>query len=181
MDESGPHLVQASATWRAQVLPMAREFIDAGEPAGRGADPPWALAIEDFSAYITATEAARVAPGDGFVAMTTYWLGASDGRLLGQSRLRHELNDALRIEGGHIGYMIRPGERRRGYGTLILALTLGIARERGFEGVLITCDDDNEASWKIIERNGGRLQGLTPSPRSGKPVRRYRIEPRADS
>lgn len=167
-------LIAASADWRERLLPMAQEFVDVGEPGGRGADSPWRLALDDFGAYIAAIEDARATPLSGFVAMTTYWLVAG-GELVGQSRLRHELNDDLRIEGGHIGYGIRPSERRKRYGSLALELTLQMARARGLERVLITCDDDNVASRKIIGRSGGLFEGAEKSPRSGNLVNRYWI------
>jgi predicted acetyltransferase len=112
----------------------------------------------------------------GYVPQTTYLLRRSDGVLVGTSRLRHWLNPGLEIEGGHIGYDIRPSERRRGCGTRILALTLEKARERGLRRVLVTCDDDNVGSARVIERNGGRLQDRVTSPHSSKLIRRYWIE-----
>jgi len=42
--------------------------------------------------------------------------------------------------------------------------------------ILITCDDDNTGSWKIIEKNGGILDNKINDPRDGKLVRRYWIE-----
>ncbi|MEW5867934.1 MAG: GNAT family N-acetyltransferase [Chloroflexota bacterium] len=83
---------------------------------------------------------------------------------------------ALDLEGRHIGYAIRPVRWRRGYGTHILALTLEKARERGLRRVLVTCDKENTASARIIEKNGGRLAGEALAERSGKPVLRYWIE-----
>jgi predicted acetyltransferase len=112
----------------------------------------------------------------GQVPQTTYLLRRSDGALVGTSRLRHRLTPGLEVEGGHIGYDIRPSQRRRGYGTRILALTLEKARERGLRRVLVTCDDDNVGSARVIERNGGRLQDRVTSRHSGKLVRRYWID-----
>jgi len=96
--------------------------------------------------------------------------------ILGESRLRHYLSPALEVEGGHIGYAIRPSARRQGYGTRILALTLEKARDRGLRRVLVTCDADNFASRRIIEKNGGMLSGQAISPRTGVPVLQYWIE-----
>ena len=85
-------------------------------------------------------------------------------RVLGTSRLRHHLNERLRLMGGHIGYGIRPSEQRKGYGTQILALTLVEARKLGIKRVLVTCDVDNIASVRVIEKNGGFLaERVTPA------------------
>ena len=82
----------------------------------------------------------------------------------------------MMIEGGNIGYAIRPSERRKGFGTLILRLTLEKAKNIGLTRVLVTCDADNVASRKIIERNGGVLAGQVVSEHTGKLVMRYFID-----
>ncbi|MHB8934154.1 MAG: GNAT family N-acetyltransferase, partial [Bellilinea sp.] len=92
------------------------------------------------------------------------------------SRLRHRLTPLLEEEGGHIGYDIRPSERGKGYATLLLALTLEKARESGMAGVLVTCDEDNIASARVIEKNKGQLLNTVVSQTSGKQVRRYWID-----
>jgi len=66
--------------------------------------------------------------------------------------------------------------RQRGYGTELLRLALIEARNLGIQPVRITCDDDNVASIKIIERNGGVLSGRAVSTESGKAVRQYWVE-----
>jgi predicted acetyltransferase len=40
---------------------------------------------------------------------------------------------------------------------------------------MVTCDTDNIASARIIEKNGGLLSGHSTSPRSGKSVSQYWI------
>ena len=80
------------------------------------------------------------------------------GEYVGFVSIRHKLNKHLRQIGGHIGYQIRPSKRKQGYGTLILKLALQKAKKLGIKKALITCDDDNIGSWKIIESNAGILQ-----------------------
>ena len=71
---------------------------------------------------------------------------------VGIAKLRHYLNDKLKILGGHIGYCIRPKERGKGYGNLILKEALKKAKELGIECALLTCDKDNLFSRKVIEK-----------------------------
>ena len=68
---------------------------------------------------------------------------------------------------GHVGYAVVPWKRRRGYATRALALLLPIARAEGLTRVLVTCDDGNIASRKVILANGGAFAGTAPDPVTG--------------
>ena len=111
----------------------------------------------------------------GRVGDTHYWL-VRDGRILGAVRLRHRLTDALRIEGGHIGYEVRPSERRKGHATRMLALVLDKARALHLQRVMVTCDRDNVASAKVIRANGGVPGSQGPSADGARIVQRHWIE-----
>lgn len=80
------------------------------------------------------------------------------GDVVGFLAVRHRLNAFLLEEGGHIGYAVRPAARRRGHATRALGLALHRSAELGIDRVLVTCDDDNEASRRTIESNGGVLE-----------------------
>lgn len=114
---------------------------------------------------------------DGLVPCSYYWItdGAGDqedddGEFVGYLALRHELNDWLLEEGGHIGYSVRPSRRREGHASRALALAVRRAAELGLDRVLLTCDEDNDGSRRTIERNGGVYEDT----RKGK--RRYWID-----
>lgn len=92
-----------------------------------------------------------------FVPQTLYWLFI-DGSPVGTAKLRQYLNDSLRIIGGHIGYCVRPSERGKGYGNILLAETLKKAAEINIPRALFTCNEDNAASRRVIENNGGVLE-----------------------
>lgn len=104
----------------------------------------------------------------------SYWL-MENGKIIGTSRLRPQLNERFYRVGGHIGYDIAPSYRRKGYGTKLLALTLEKARALGLREVLITCDDDNIGSRKIIANNKGILKEIFEDEITKKKVRRYHI------
>ncbi len=93
----------------------------------------------------------------GLVPATTYFLVDEQGKVYGSLNLRHSLNNYLLKVGGHIGYGIRPSMRRKGYASMMLRQVLLICREMKLEKVLITCDEDNLASAKTIEKFGGVL------------------------
>lgn len=112
----------------------------------------------------------------GVVPSTTWWLVRDGERILAECRLRHRLNAMLEHEGGHIGYLVRPSERRLGYGTRLLGLALERARDFGLTRVLLTCDANNVGSARIIEHNGGVLENQVLSRHSGALVSRYWID-----
>jgi predicted acetyltransferase len=98
----------------------------------------------------------------GWYVDIVMWLVAGK-EYVGQASLRPELTSNYLIQfGGHIGYSIRPTKRRRGFGEKILALALQRGCDLGLHRVLITCDSDNVASQKIIERNGGTFESAMP-------------------
>jgi predicted acetyltransferase len=132
---------------------------------------------KDFGAYIRRVHDASVGVGlpDEYVPYTDYWL-VDNGEYIGRVSIRHTLNDHLLNLGGHIGYDIRPSRRERGYGKKILELALPKAKELGIEKVLVTCDEANIASRKIIEANGGVLEDKRPNPRGGSDKLRYWIQ-----
>jgi predicted acetyltransferase len=90
----------------------------------------------------------------GYVPSTTLWWVSGD-EYLGRIAIRHQLTPFLLEQGGHIGYDVRPSARRRGHATAMLAAALPVANKLGIDPALITCDDDNVGSRKVIEANGG--------------------------
>lgn len=97
--------------------------------------------------------------GPKYVPQTMYWL-IVDNIPVGIGKLRSYLNDNLNKVGGHIGYTIRPSQRGKGYGNIILKELLIKAKEKDIEKVLITCNENNILSRKVIESNGGKLENI---------------------
>lgn len=150
-------LASPSIKYKKSFLAAAREVIK--EDPGRVEAQ---VTEETFDAYLNRLENEAVGKNleNGRVQQSQFWLVDGE-KYIGRVSVRRRLNEALEKLGGHIGYFIRPTERGKGYGNKILELALQKARETGLEKVFITCDDENVASWKIIEKNGGVLQDNT--------------------
>lgn len=101
-----------------------------------------------------------------------YWLVEDEkDYFIGEITIRHRLNEALLLRGGHIGYVIRANEWGKGYGTKMLQMALAKAKQRGLQRVLITCNDSNLASAGVMEHNGFVMENKVMT--EGSLTRRY--------
>jgi predicted acetyltransferase len=115
----------------------------------------------------------------GHVPSTLLFAFDDGSRIVGRVSIRHWLNDFLLHEGGHIGYAVVPEFRRRGYATAMLRQAADIAYHTfGLDRVLVTCDDDNIASIRVIEKNGGVLENVVLGSDGRTRKRRYWLDAR---
>ncbi len=103
------------------------------------------------------------------VPATTFWL-VNENEYLGIGTIRHRLTKAIEEYGGHIGYAIRPSKWNQGYGKLHLKLLLKEAYKLKINPALVTCEETNIPSSKVIESNGGKLWDKLPIRSNGKEV-----------
>lgn len=153
-------LASPSERYRETYIEAVKEFQLENNPRASSFLELDVSAIEsDFPAFLRHIE--EIARGenlpDGWVAATEWWV-VREEVFVGRVHIRHELNDYLCEFGGHIGYSIRPSMRRKGYGTRALALGLEKAKFLGLHRVLVTADENNVPSLRIIEHNGGVLE-----------------------
>ena len=97
----------------------------------------------------------------GLVPSSTY-LGVreKDNYIVGMIDIRHYLNEYLTQVGGNIGYGVRKTERNKGYAKQMLKLALEKCKELKIKKVLITCDEDNIASEKVILSANAKLEDI---------------------
>jgi predicted acetyltransferase len=129
------------------------------------------IAEADFDAFVAKKLADASRTTETLVPKTHLW-AIADAQFVGRISIHHELNDALRVEGGHIGYDTVPSFRGRGVATEMLRQALPVARALGLREVLLTCDDTNAASIAVIEKCGGRLE-QTKVLAAARPAKRY--------
>lgn len=166
-------LVFPSEEYEREWIAVTKEFEESKEKI-----TPSALKnkVSDYKEFLD--EVRKISAGIGLpsymVPADIYFLVNKENRILGAIDIRHSLNDHLRNYGGHIGYGIRPSERRKGYATEMLRLALKICKEKQMNRVLITCDKTNEASSRTIKNNGGILENEVMN--SDILIQRYWIE-----
>ena len=97
----------------------------------------------------------------GLVPSSTYLaVREKDNYIVGMIDIRHYLNEYLTQVGGHIGYGVRKTERNKGYAKQMLKLALEKCKELKIKKVLITCDEDNIASEKVILSVNAKLEDI---------------------
>ena len=144
---------------------------------------PWPLAIkyhteEYFNNMIKELEQSeRGETSGGYAPTTTYWLYDEDeNKILGASNLRHYLTEEGIKYWGHIGYGIRPSERKKGYATELLKLTMLEAKKKNIDKVLLGAYTGNIGSWRVMEKCNGKLENIVIEEETGLPIKRYWID-----
>ncbi len=148
----------AIAEFRAEDRGLAADRTMLGEEIRRfGKDWPDPVGFAAYAAGQRAMALEETPRPAGFVPVTNLWWVQGD-EFLGRIAIRHRMTPLLLQSGGHIGYDMRPSARRKGHATAMLRTALPIAFDLGIDPALITCDVDNVASRRVIERNGGALE-----------------------
>lgn len=147
-----PRLIRPTTLVRASYLHgEAETALEEGLPTD------WLReAAADFTGFVEHRRAVRELWG---VPVTELWY--VDGTdYIGTVLIRHRLTPALARAGGHIGYHVVPGLRRRGHATQMLAQARVVCHELGLIEMLVTCPEDNIGSRRVIEANGGILSRI---------------------
>jgi predicted acetyltransferase len=162
-----PELVLPTVSVRESFLEAMEEFVAEGAENSQTAAwieynaPGW----QDPEVFATFCEAVRAdaleetpRPQAHVPCTTLWWVDGDD--YLGRIAIRHRLTDVLLEVGGHIGYDVRPTRRREGHATEMLRQSLPWARDLGIAPALVTCDEDNVGSIRVIENAGGALEDV---------------------
>ena len=169
-------LVRPSEEHRDAAEAFRQEFFDCGERTISGSALLDRMSYPEWLAQTRRSSDPRAAWEDWVTADTFFALREGDDALVGMVNIRHSLEvEFLARWGGHIGYAVRPGERRKGYATEMLRRALAHARGLGLARVMLGCHAENAASRRTILRCCGVLAECKPDP-DGRMTEIYWIE-----
>lgn len=169
-------LVLPNESYAKQISAYRSEFLEANSsmdgcgPLRRTADPiEWIKITQMYMNRDTV-------PDDKVQATQFLYIRGGDNKLCGMIQVRHYFNEYLEKYAGHIGYSVRPSERRRGIATRMLRDCLPFCKSIGLDRVLISCLTDNEGSRRVILANGGVYESTVFEPNGKVELERYWIE-----
>ena len=169
-------LIRPSSEYAQQISEYRQDFLDSGDsmdgcgPIRRISDP------EEYIKICRDYENDATVPENLVKATQFMYVRKSDNKLVGMIQVRHYFNEYLEKYAGHIGYSVRPTERRKGYAKEMLKAVLPFCKEIGLEKVLVSCLDGNVASEKTILANGGVYESTVLEPNSNRDLKRFWIE-----
>lgn len=111
--------------------------------------------LDDYEGWLEHLENSKKPTEDRVPGLTYFLVRDNDKKIIGMVNIRLYLNESLKREGGHIGYGIRPTERRKGYNKINLYRALEVCEEHGIEEVLLDCNKENLGSSKTMIALGG--------------------------
>ena len=168
-------LIRPTNDYASQIAEYRQEFLNIGDSMD-GTGPLRELEKpEEYIKVCEEYENVDKVPLHLVPATQFLFLRRNDNKLLGMIQVRNYFNDYLEKYAGHIGYSIRPSERRKGYAKEMLKMALPFCKEIGIDKVLITCKEENIGSEKTILSNGGVYERTVHEPTENKNLKRFWI------
>ncbi|MGL5750335.1 MAG: GNAT family N-acetyltransferase [Paraclostridium sp.] len=150
-------LIKPTIEYAEDIIKYKQEFLESGESLAGCGNLRQCTTAKEWIDTIELVENESTCPKDLTTCNTYIAVRLSDNKIVGVIDFRHKIDNhpILSVWGGNIGYSVRPDERKKGYAKEMLRQNLENCKAYGLDKVLITCDDDNEASRKVITLNGG--------------------------
>lgn len=169
-------LIKPDISYKEDIISYKNEFLEANSSMD-GCGPLRRLeTIEEWLRFNKLVEEKDSVIDDWVRSSQYVYVREFDNKILGMIQIRYYFNEFLEKYGGHIGYSIRPTERRKTYATSMLRECLKLCKEAGLIKVLITCDQDNIGSKKTILKNGGVFESRIFEPTENIYLERYWID-----
>lgn len=153
-------LVKPNLSYADEIIKYKEESLKESSLINGSAGLNRFSSIEDWLEELKKRSSEATVP-EGLVPSSTY-LGVreKDNYIVGMIDIRHYLNEYLTQVGGNIGYSVRKTERNKGYAKQMLKLALEKCKELKIKKVLITCDEDNIASEKVILSANAKFEDI---------------------
>ena len=153
-------LVKPDLSYADEIIKYKEESLKESHIINGSAGLDRLSSIEDWLEELNKRSCEDTVP-KGLVPSSTY-LGVreKDNYIVGMIDIRHYLNEYLTQVGGNIGYSVRKTERNKGYAKQMLKLALEKCKELKMKKVLITCDEDNIASEKVILSANAKFEDI---------------------
>jgi len=168
-------LTRPASEYASQIVEYRQEFLDAGGSMDGTGSLRRISNPEEYIKISEDYEDPHKVPSHFVPATQFFFIRKCDNRLVGMIQVRHCFNDYLEKYAGHIGYSVRPSERRKGYAKEMLKMALPFCREIGLDKVLITCINGNIGSEKTILANGGVYESMVHEPNENEDLKRFWI------
>ena len=153
-------LVKPNLSYADEIIKYKEESLAESPIINGSAGLDRLSSIEDWLEELNKRSCEDTVP-KGLVPSSTYLaVREKDNYIVGMIDIRHYLNEYLTQVGGHIGYGVRKTERNKGYAKQMLKLALEKCKELKIKKVLITCDEDNIASEKVILSANAKLEDI---------------------
>lgn len=153
-------LVKPNLSYADEIIKYKEESLKENPLINGSAGLNRFSSIEDWLEELKKRSSEDTVP-KGLVPSSTYLgIREKDNYIVGMIDIRHYLNEYLTQVGGNIGYSVRKTERNKGYAKQMLKLALEKCKELKIKKVLITCDEDNIASEKVILSANAKFEDI---------------------
>ena len=153
-------LVKPDLSYADEIIKYKEESLAESPIINGSAGLDRLSSIEDWLEELNKRSCEDTVP-KGLVPSSTYLgIREKDNYIVGMIDIRHYLNEYLTQVGGNIGYSVRKTERNKGYAKQMLKLALKKCKELKIKKVLITCDEDNITSEKVILSANAKFEDI---------------------
>ncbi|MBQ7646123.1 MAG: GNAT family N-acetyltransferase [Clostridia bacterium] len=158
-NEVNAELKQLSVDMGKPEFEMLQDILN---PENGFSNPAYGLSYDEYKEWLRKED--DVSRGinlpEGWIPATTYFLYI-DGVPVGYGRVRHSSSEYLEtvIGAGNLGYGISKRYRGKGYGSILFRELLKKCREIGYSEIKLFPMKSNDATIKIMLKNGGEITG----------------------